>query len=66
MRVKIGETWFSCELGRSIMIELEERDKQNITAMHPDAHYYALFDDAETSTKEGKLAWMKEGAKHGD
>lgn len=61
MRVKVGDKWFAAEPGRPIMVELKNGDKENIVNMHPDAACYALFDDADKTTAEEKLAWMNEG-----
>lgn len=58
MRVKVGDTWHSCELGKPIMIELEEGDKTNIQNMLPEAKKYAIFHDDEATSKDQKLKWM--------
>jgi len=60
MRVKHGDQWIECELGKPLMVELTEADKRNISNMHPDATKYATFDDAETTTTDEKHAWMAE------
>jgi hypothetical protein len=64
MRVKIGNTWYGAKVGQPVMVELEPQDRINIAGMPPDAHYYAVFDDAEPTTKDEKYAWMAEGARH--
>lgn len=61
MRVKIGDKWFSCELGQPIMVELTPGDKTNIANMHPNAKRYAVFHDDEPTTKDEKFAWMADG-----
>jgi hypothetical protein len=61
MRVKIGSKWFDCMNGQPIMIELSEKDRANIAAMHPDATRYALFDDNELMSVEQRFDWMDEG-----
>ena len=57
MRVKHGDQWLECELGKPLMVELTEADKRNIANMHPDATKYALFGEGDMTTEE-KQAWM--------
>lgn len=59
MRVKVGDRWFDCEPGQPVMVELTDGDKANIVNMHPDAHKYAVFDDADETSIPEKLAWME-------
>jgi hypothetical protein len=59
MRVKVGDQWFEVAKGQPLLVELTPADKQNISNMHPDASCYAIFDDADETSAEEKLAWMK-------
>lgn len=58
MRIKVGNTWYDCEQGQPIMVELAPQDKINISNMPADATKYALFNDVDAWTVEQKLAWM--------
>lgn len=60
MRIKIGKKWFACSPEQPIMVELTETDKRNIANMAESATCYAMFDSADTMSKEDKLAWMSE------
>lgn len=58
MRVKVGNVWYEAENEQPIMIELTQKDKENIRNMHPDATKYAIFPDGKMTTDE-KLGWME-------
>jgi hypothetical protein len=44
MRVNINGVWYDAEL-TPIQIELDNKDKENISNMHPDAKNYVVFPD---------------------
>lgn len=58
MRVKFGANWLECGPGAPLMVELTKSDRRNIANMASDATKYAVFDDADATTAEEKLAWM--------
>lgn len=59
MRIKIGDEWHAIAPGKPIMAELSDDDKRNIVNMLPECTKYAVFDDADETTSDEKLAWMK-------
>lgn len=63
MRVKFGSNWLECGPGAPLMVELSDADRRNIANMAPDATKYAVFDDADATSAEDKLAWMGEEPK---
>ena len=60
MRVKVRNKWFEATETQSIMIELTEKDKENIANMLPKCKKYAIFDDKDTRSVEEKYLWMDE------
>lgn len=65
MRVKVGNEWFACTEDTPILVELTDKDKQNIANMAPDACLYATFaQPARNEFERGQqLAWMLEGSR---
>ena len=60
MRLKYGDTWFDVSDDIPIMIQLTEKDKENIASMHPEATKYAIFSDNSKLTNIEKYDWMGE------
>lgn len=60
MRVKVKDTWYECEPGQPIMVELKDGDKANIANMSPQANKYAMFhdEDSKTMSTEEMFQWM--------
>lgn len=59
MRIKIKDTWYECEDDQPMMIELNKRDKENISNMAKEATRYAIFTDTCPLTTDEKVEWMK-------
>lgn len=57
MIVKIGNMVFNGDQFAPMMIELTQKDKENIANMAPDATKYAVFPD-DWGTPEEMRAWM--------
>lgn len=62
MRMKCGNQWFETAPNYPIMVILTDADKKYIADMPPDAHKYAMFDNADMlSITEGEMhEWMNE------
>lgn len=60
MKVIINDKIY-CSSDLPIIIVLEDRDKENISNMHPEHHCYASFPDGWGS-REQMIAWMEEHA----
>lgn len=56
MRVKVNNTWYDSSTS-PIMVELSEKDRENIANMPPESSKYAMYDQDRMS-KEDMLAWM--------
>lgn len=59
MRIKIADKWYEVDIDQPIMIELTDKDKENIRNMSSSATKYAIFHDLEPKTIEQKWAWME-------
>ena len=59
MKVKVGNKIYD-GVEERIMVILTDKDKENITNMHPEATRYASF-DSNIYTKEDTEEWMREG-----
>ena len=59
MRFKIANKWYECDIDQPIMVELTQKDKENIANMSPNATKYAIFHDYEPKTVEQKKEWME-------
>jgi hypothetical protein len=57
MRVKVRDTWYDGDK-QSVMVELEDGDKENIAKMLPECKRYAQFPDNSMSN-EAVDKWMK-------
>lgn len=55
MRFKIGDTWY--ENDQPLMVELTQKDRENIANMHSDATKYACFPIA--IGREAAEDWME-------
>ena len=58
MLVKVGDRWFSPEVGKPIMLVLSKWDKDFISRMAPEATRYATFHDDDPMTAEQCVDWM--------
>ena len=56
MKVKIGDKVFSSE-NQPIMVILTDKDKENISNMHPNCTKYATFQD-DWGSQQKMLNWM--------
>ena len=61
MRVKVGDSWYSPEVGSPIMVELTNEDKTDIGSMSCDLSKYAIFEDNDKNfdARDKRIAWMK-------
>lgn len=61
MKVKLGDQWFEAVPNFPIMVQLTQKDRENIANMVTGADRYALFHKEDESTVEEKRDWMNEG-----
>lgn len=59
MRVKIGDTWYTAEANKPIMVELTPFDKANIKNMPEDKKRYAEFAELPEDITDELRDWMK-------
>lgn len=62
MRVKVGNTWYDCQPGQPIMVELTDAEKRDLKNLPTDATRYALFARQDTFNKGTMKDWMDDGA----
>lgn len=60
MRFKVGDAWFSPELGKPLMVELDDHEKRHLAELGS-ANRYACFDTDDGMTVEERESWMREG-----
>ena len=58
MRVKIGDTWYDSEDYDAIMLQLSDKDKENIANMLPECDKIAFF-KRDKFTEDEINEWME-------
>lgn len=60
MRVKIGNTWYGPTVDTPMLVELNEKDKENIANMPKGMHRYGMFHDDTPLNVAERMAWMRD------